>query len=54
MEKKTYNTPHIELITLDNDIALILESNPPAGPNETREITVPDFFQNNHFKNLQA
>ncbi len=43
--------PQIELIALDNDIALILESNPPAGPDETLNNSVPDFFQNNHLNN---
>ena len=38
-------------IALDNDIALILESNPPAGPDETLNNSVPDFFQNNHLNN---
>jgi len=54
MEKKTYSTPQIELIALDKEIALILESNPPLGPDETLNISVPDFFQHNHLKNLQA
>jgi hypothetical protein len=34
MEKKTYISPKIELIALDKDISLQLESNPPAGPEE--------------------
>jgi hypothetical protein len=32
--KKAYTAPEIELIPLDNDISLALESNPPAGPEE--------------------
>jgi len=36
MEKKKYITPAIEIITLDNEISLALESAaPPAGPSET-------------------
>ena len=34
--KKTYKAPHIELIKLDNEISLALESTPPFGPDETR------------------
>lgn len=43
-----YNTPRIEIITLDNEISLQLESNPPLGPNETLNISVS---QPNPFKN---
>ncbi len=36
MEKKQYMTPRIEIIFLDNEISLALESTaPPAGPSET-------------------
>lgn len=33
--KKNYIIPCIEIIFLDNEISLALESNPPAGPSET-------------------
>jgi len=33
--KKKYIAPRIEIIFLDNEISLALESNPPAGPSET-------------------
>lgn len=33
--KKKYITPVVEQIRLDNTISLALESNPPAGPDET-------------------
>jgi hypothetical protein len=33
---KIYIPPQIEFIELDNIISLILESNPPAGPEETQ------------------
>jgi hypothetical protein len=35
MEKKKYRSPEIELIVLDNEISLALESSPPVGPEET-------------------
>ena len=35
MEKKKYIKPRIEIIFLDNEISLSLESAPPAGPSET-------------------
>ncbi len=35
MEKKvTYISPQIDLIVLDNEISLVLESTPPLGPDE--------------------
>lgn len=35
MEKKIYIAPCIEIVLLDNEISLALESAPPAGPEET-------------------
>ena len=35
MEKKKYTEPAIEIIMLDNEISLALESSPPVGPSET-------------------
>ena len=35
MEKKKYTAPEIELVQLDNEISLALESAPPVGPSET-------------------
>jgi hypothetical protein len=32
--KKKYNSPGIEIIYLDNEISLQLESTPPVGPTE--------------------
>ena len=32
--KKTYIAPQIELVELDNEISLALESNPPIYPGE--------------------
>lgn len=33
--KRYYSSPDIELIQLDNDISLVLDSTPPLGPGET-------------------
>jgi hypothetical protein len=33
--KKQYISPYINVILLDNEISLALESNPPAGPEES-------------------
>jgi hypothetical protein len=35
MEKKKYTAPAIEIIFLDNEISLALESSPPVGPSES-------------------
>ena len=35
LEKRTYITPAVECVKLDNEISLALESAPPAGPFET-------------------
>jgi hypothetical protein len=32
--KKKYIAPAIEIISLDNEISLVLESTPPEGPGE--------------------
>ncbi len=34
MEKKKYLSPRIDIILLDNEISLALESSPPVGPSE--------------------
>jgi hypothetical protein len=34
MEKKKYISPRIEIIELDNEISLALQSSPPVGPSE--------------------
>jgi hypothetical protein len=35
MKKKNYSVPQLEIITLDNEISLVLATNPPAGPGES-------------------
>jgi hypothetical protein len=41
--KKKYATPEIGVITLDNEISLALESNPPFGPGESLLLTPVNF-----------
>ena len=41
--KKEYTNPKIEIIVLDSEISLVLES-PPPGPNESIGFTA-DFFE---------
>lgn len=54
MENKIkYITPQIKLIILDNEISLALESAPPIGPGESREI-MPDYLRNNPFPEEKA
>lgn len=51
-KKQIYFVPKIEIIQLDNEISLQLESsdfNPPTGPNEVRNI--PSHFNNNPYSN---
>ena len=47
--KKSYKAPKIERIRLDSEISLVLESNPPAGPNESLS-KAPEYFNNDPFK----
>ncbi len=52
--KKEYSQPIIDVIVLDNEIALVLESStPPIGPSETKNGT-PDFFENNPYNTDMA
>jgi len=47
-DKRTYTSPRIELIRLDNEISLILESTPPSGPDESLNNT-SEYFNNDPF-----
>ena len=47
---KTYTAPSIELILLDNEISLALESTPPVGPNEGNNTLAPEFYNNDPWK----
>lgn len=53
MEKKIYTVPKIELVELDNEISLALESAPPFGPGESIA-KIPDYFNNDPFNNSEA
>ena len=48
---KVYQTPCIEMIHLDNEIALVLASDPPIGPGETKNNVAPDYFNNDPYRN---
>ena len=39
--KKTYNTPDIQTITIDNEISLVLTT-PPSGPGEGKSLDYSD------------
>jgi len=47
MKKRTYSTPETLHVKLDNEISLILESNPPFGPGEL--VLSTDHFNNDLF-----
>ncbi|MFZ4726244.1 MAG: hypothetical protein ACOYMD_12445 [Paludibacter sp.] len=51
-EKRIYNSPEIELIKLDNEISLALQSAPPDGPGENIMFgsNTPEYFNNYPFK----
>ena len=46
--KRVYSAPIIEHVKLDNEISLILESDPPIGPFEGKN--APEHFNNDPFK----
>jgi hypothetical protein len=52
-EKRNYNRPHIDLILLDNEISLALESTSPDGPGEGASLS-PQFLMNDQYKNELA
>jgi hypothetical protein len=45
MEKKSYIAPRVELIALDNEISLALESSPPLGPGEVNNLNPVNPFK---------
>lgn len=47
--KKIYIAPRIELIPLDNEISLALESTPPTGPSEGC-LKLPEHFNSDPFR----
>jgi len=53
-DKRTYSSPTIESIQLDNEISLALESD-PASPDSGDEVyNTPDYFNNDPFKGNMA
>ena len=48
-----YTAPCIEIIKLDNEISLALESDPPVGPGEVNN-NYPTAFSNSPFDNPVA
>jgi len=46
--KRNYTAPELELIRLDHEISLALESSPPIGPGEML-LMVPDLLSNDPF-----
>lgn len=53
MEKNIYISPTIEIIFLDNEISLELQSAPPAGPDEGA-VFAPEYFNNDPVKSTFA
>jgi len=51
--KRVYVTPVMEQVKLDNEISLVLESDPPTGPNQG-SLMAPEHFNNDPFKSNQA
>ena len=51
-KKRIYSQPDIELIKLDNEISLALQSEPPGGPGESGIIrkSTPEQFNNLPFE----
>lgn len=46
--KKKYKTPEIEIIILDNEISLALDSTPPVGPEEV--LLTPEYLHDDPMK----
>jgi len=52
MEKKKYLAPEVELIQLDNEISLSLQSTPPDGPGEV--VLMLEYQQSNPYNSELA
>jgi len=50
-EKRIYLNPTIEIVKLDNEISLALQSAPPEGPGEGGASLSPEFMHNNPYRN---
>lgn len=53
IEKRMYKNPRIEVIKLDNEISLALQSGPPEGPGEGSSLA-PEYLNNSTFKTNMA
>ena len=53
MEKKIYDSPQIYEIKLDNEISLVLESDPPTFESNNLSAS-SDFFDNNVFRSANV
>lgn len=51
--KKIYKAPQIELIELDYEISLTLESAPPEGPGEDAYL-IPEYLNNEPYQTLMG
>lgn len=51
-KRRIYISPVIDLIKLDNEISLALQSEPPIGPNEIAQVTPLNY--SNPFKNTDC
>lgn len=54
LEKRTYAPPSVELITLDNEISLQLESSPTPGDHDDEVLNSPNYFNNDPYKTSKA
>ncbi len=50
--KRNYEIPVLMRIVLDNDISLILNSEPPYGPDETNSGKTPEYFNSDPSKSF--
>jgi len=53
-ENRKYSTPSIEIIQLDNDISLQLESDPPTYESSNRINCSLEYFNNNPFSLIKS
>jgi hypothetical protein len=49
IDKREYTQPEIMYVKLDNEISLVLVSEPPTGPDEVMN-SAPEYFNNDPFK----
>ncbi|MDP4269980.1 MAG: hypothetical protein Q8909_07615 [Bacteroidota bacterium] len=49
-QKRPYSPPLIGEVKIDNEISVIMVSNPVIGPGEGKVMNTPDFFNNDPYK----